>query len=132
MNYQRKSTVGWSIGNVLLDFTGARAVWLVAAAAFCAGLARAAPHVSPPQLFAGGSLSILQMVLQSYNSKDWTIFYGDVTKIGLGLFSILFDILFMFQHYVFYSTGAPWGVGVREERGCGPRGCAGSARALLL
>ena len=22
MNYQRKSTVGWSIGNVLLDFTG--------------------------------------------------------------------------------------------------------------
>ena len=22
LNYQRKSTVGWSIGNVLLDFTG--------------------------------------------------------------------------------------------------------------
>lgn len=22
MNYQRKSTVGWSIGNILLDFTG--------------------------------------------------------------------------------------------------------------
>ena len=22
MNYRRKSTVGWSIGNVLLDFTG--------------------------------------------------------------------------------------------------------------
>ena len=22
MNYQRKSTQGWSIGNVLLDFTG--------------------------------------------------------------------------------------------------------------
>lgn len=22
MNYSRKSTVGWSIGNVLLDFTG--------------------------------------------------------------------------------------------------------------
>lgn len=22
MNYQRKSTIGWSIGNVLLDFTG--------------------------------------------------------------------------------------------------------------
>lgn len=22
MNYQRKSTVGWSIGNILCDFTG--------------------------------------------------------------------------------------------------------------
>lgn len=22
MNYKRKSTIGWSIGNVLLDFTG--------------------------------------------------------------------------------------------------------------
>lgn len=22
MNYRRKSTIGWSIGNVLLDFTG--------------------------------------------------------------------------------------------------------------
>ena len=36
MNFRRKSTVGWSIGNVLLDFTG-------------------------------GSLSILQMFLTSYN-----------------------------------------------------------------
>ena len=37
MNFQRKSTVGWSIGNVLLDFTG-------------------------------GSLSILQMIILSYNN----------------------------------------------------------------
>ncbi len=36
MNFKRKSTVGWSIGNVLLDFIG-------------------------------GALSILQMVLVSYN-----------------------------------------------------------------
>lgn len=39
MNYQRKSTVGWSIGNVLLDFTG-------------------------------GSLSILQMIILSYNNGN--------------------------------------------------------------
>lgn len=45
------------------------------------------------------------MVLQSYNNNDWTIFYGDLTKIGLGLFSILFDIVFLFQHYVFFTTG---------------------------
>lgn len=37
MNYRRKSTEGWSIGNVLLDFTG-------------------------------GVLSILQMIVQSYNN----------------------------------------------------------------
>lgn len=36
-NYRRQSTVGWSIGNLLLDFTG-------------------------------GSLSILQMVIQSWNT----------------------------------------------------------------
>lgn len=37
MNFRRKSTEGWSIGNVLLDFTG-------------------------------GSFSLLQMFLQSYNN----------------------------------------------------------------
>lgn len=40
MNYRRKSTVGWSIGNVLLDFTG-------------------------------GSMSVLQMMLISYNTGVW-------------------------------------------------------------
>lgn len=37
MNFRRKSTEGWSIGNVLLDFIG-------------------------------GSFSLLQMFLQSYNN----------------------------------------------------------------
>lgn len=39
MNYRRKSTVGWSIGNILLDFTG-------------------------------GTLSMLQMLLNSYNYSE--------------------------------------------------------------
>ncbi|KAJ0032670.1 hypothetical protein NQD34_002751 [Periophthalmus magnuspinnatus] len=73
MNYQRKSTVGWSIGNVLLDFTG-------------------------------GVLSILQMVLQSYNNDQWMLFFGNPTKFGLGLFSVLFDLLFISQHYCLYRT----------------------------
>lgn len=38
MNYQRQSTEGWSIGNVLLDLTG-------------------------------GSFSVLQMFLESYNNS---------------------------------------------------------------
>ncbi|XP_077973363.1 cystinosin-like [Styela clava] len=71
MNYRRKSTEGWSIGNVLLDFTG-------------------------------GSFSILQMILQSYNNDEWDLVFGDPTKFGLGFFSVLFDILFMVQHYILY------------------------------
>ena len=71
MNFRRKSTEGWSIGNVLLDFTG-------------------------------GSLSMLQMIMDSYNLDDWSSFFGDFTKFGLGLFSVLFDTLFILQHYVCY------------------------------
>ncbi|VDO84860.1 unnamed protein product [Heligmosomoides polygyrus] len=70
-NFQRKSTVGWSIGNVLLDFTG-------------------------------GTLDILQMVLQCFNVADWVTFYGNPVKFGLGLVSMFFDIIFMIQHYVLY------------------------------
>ncbi|BFZ16838.1 hypothetical protein BsWGS_19877 [Bradybaena similaris] len=77
MNFRRKSTVGWSIGNVLLDFTG-------------------------------GALSLLQMFLLSYNSDDWGSIFGDPTKFGLGLFSILFDILFIVQHYCLYRGKEPY------------------------
>ncbi|KAG5673000.1 hypothetical protein PVAND_003081 [Polypedilum vanderplanki] len=73
LNYKRKSTVGWSIGNILLDFTG-------------------------------GILSMLQMILNSYNYNDWQSIFGDPTKFGLGLFSVLFDILFIIQHYVLYRN----------------------------
>ncbi|XP_050072028.1 uncharacterized protein LOC126559904 [Anopheles maculipalpis] len=73
LNFRRKSTVGWSIENVLLDFTG-------------------------------GMLSMLQMLLNGYNYDDWASIFGDPTKFGLGLFSVLFDILFIVQHYVLYST----------------------------
>ena len=70
-NYKRKSTSGWSIGNILLDFTG-------------------------------GSLSILQMILISYDYNDWRNIFGNPTKFALGAFSILFDILFILQHYWLY------------------------------
>uniref|UniRef100_A0A8C4R3Q7 Cystinosin, lysosomal cystine transporter n=1 Tax=Eptatretus burgeri TaxID=7764 RepID=A0A8C4R3Q7_EPTBU len=71
MNYRRQSTVGWSIGNVLLDFTG-------------------------------GLFSLLQMFLQSFNNDEWNLIFGDFAKFGLGLISILFDILFFVQHYCLY------------------------------
>ncbi|KAJ8936727.1 hypothetical protein NQ318_007087, partial [Aromia moschata] len=43
MNYKRKSTVGWSIGNIFLDFTG-------------------------------GSLSMLQMIINAYNYSKYNYF----------------------------------------------------------
>jgi len=76
MNYRRKSTAGWSIGNIMLDFTG-------------------------------GSLSIVQMMLISWNNDDWSSIFGDPTKFGLGFFSVVFDIFFMLQHYVFYRGNLP-------------------------
>ncbi|XP_021926700.1 cystinosin homolog isoform X2 [Zootermopsis nevadensis] len=71
MNYKRKSTVGWSIGNIFLDFTG-------------------------------GILSMLQMILNAHNYNDWESIFGDPTKFGLGLFSVVFDIFFIIQHYILY------------------------------
>jgi cystinosin len=76
LNFRRKSTIGWSIGNVLLDF-------------------------------CGGSMDILQMVLQASNTDDWSGFYGNPVKFGLGLVSIIFDVLFMIQHYVLYRHSSP-------------------------
>jgi len=73
LNYRRKSTAGWSIGNILLDFTG-------------------------------GTLSMLQMILNAYNYDDWVSIFGDPTKFGLGLFSVAFDVLFIIQHYVLYRN----------------------------
>ncbi|GMS84896.1 hypothetical protein PENTCL1PPCAC_7071, partial [Pristionchus entomophagus] len=71
MNFRRKSTVGWSIGNILLDFTG-------------------------------GSLDLLQVALQGFNVANFSNVIGNPVKFGLGFVSIVFDIVFMIQHYVLY------------------------------
>uniref|UniRef100_A0A914HY55 Cystinosin n=1 Tax=Globodera rostochiensis TaxID=31243 RepID=A0A914HY55_GLORO len=73
LNFKRKSTVGWSIGNVLLDFSG-------------------------------GFMDICQMCLQATNTNDWSAFTGNPVKFGLGIVSMLFDILFITQHYVLYRA----------------------------
>ena len=72
MNFERKSTRGWSIENFLLDFVG-------------------------------GVLSIAQMFVLAYNFSDWGSILGSPTKFGLGLVTIIYDFVFMIQHYVLYS-----------------------------
>ena len=73
LNYKRKSTVGWSLENVLLDFTG-------------------------------GSLSLLQSILNSVALGKPLFEKGafNLVKFILSITSILFDSIFMFQHFVLY------------------------------
>jgi cystinosin len=72
LNYKRKSTEGWNIHNILLDFTG-------------------------------GSLSLLQLLLDCNYTSDWSGISGNALKFGLSFVSIAFDILFCLQHFVFYQ-----------------------------
>jgi len=78
LNYRRKSTSGWQIWNILLDFSGGT--------------------LSIVQL-VGDSLA-------EANSQGlphgWTGIIGNPAKFGLGLVSIFFDVIFMIQHYVLY------------------------------
>ena len=71
-NYVRKSTMGWSIEQILMDLTG-------------------------------GILSIAQLVIDSSLQKDWSGLTGNPVKLGLGNVSIIFDLIFMAQHYILYQ-----------------------------
>ncbi|GAA5823364.1 hypothetical protein JCM5353_008250 [Sporobolomyces roseus] len=71
LNYQRKSTVGWSIENILLDLTG-------------------------------GTLSLAQLVLDSWISHDWNGITGNPGKLGLSVLTLGFDFIFILQHFVLY------------------------------
>ncbi|OAD02431.1 hypothetical protein MUCCIDRAFT_143982, partial [Mucor lusitanicus CBS 277.49] len=84
LNFKRKSTIGWSIHNILL---------------------------------ASGVLSITQLLLDAYLSGDWSGVSGNPVKLGLGLQSIAFDIIFMVQHYILYRDHAATSLNtVDEER----------------
>ena len=79
-NFRRKSTIGWSIMQQLLDFSG-------------------------------GLLSLLQLIIDSSLQADWSGLTGNPIKFGLANISLLFDIVFITQHFVLY--------GPVEERGRG-------------
>lgn len=76
LNWQRKSTVGWSLANVLLDFTG-------------------------------GFFSFCQQGLDNWNQNKKFVDFGgsdgfNIVKFLLSVIAMIFDIIFMFQHYVLY------------------------------
>ena len=74
-NYLRKSTEGWSIINVLLDFTGG--------------------SLSILQIFIDGANTGNWNVFGEGGSFN-------VAKFCLGFTSMFFDVIFMVQHYVLY------------------------------
>jgi LCT (Lysosomal Cystine Transporter) family transporter len=74
LNYKRKMTIGWSIGQILLDLTG-------------------------------GLLSFAQMFLDAINTNDWSSFKGgNIPKLGLSCLTIIFDLIFIIQHYILYRN----------------------------
>lgn len=71
-NFRRRSTIGWSIIQQLLDFSG-------------------------------GVLSLLQLIIDSALQADWSGLTGNPVKLGLANISLLFDIVFILQHFVLYG-----------------------------
>lgn len=75
LNWSRKSTEGWSLENVMLDLMG-------------------------------GTLTFLQILLDYADSGDMGNQFGsglNTAKFLLGVLTIIFDLIFLFQHYVLYN-----------------------------
>jgi len=81
-NARNRSTKGWSIAQILLDFSG-------------------------------GILSISQQSIDSYLQRDWSGLTGNPVKFALGNVSMLYDLVFITQHYVLYP-GAEGKAGERD------------------
>ncbi|KAK9826095.1 hypothetical protein WJX81_001816, partial [Elliptochloris bilobata] len=61
--------------------------------------------------FAGGILSLFQLCLEAVVMQDTSLITGDLAKFGLGVVSLVYDVILMTQHYVLYpaahSAGMP-------------------------
>lgn len=55
----------------------------------------------------GGVFSMVQMVLDSIEAGDWSVILGNWIKTGLGVLTIVFQALFIAQHYCLYPGQAP-------------------------
>ncbi|KAE9590251.1 putative lysosomal cystine transporter [Lupinus albus] len=54
--------------------------------------------------FSGGIANYAQMSIQSIDQGSWKNLYGNVGKVLISLVSVLFDIIFMCQHYLLYPS----------------------------
>lgn len=58
----------------------------------------------------GGAFSLLQLLLDCWDTHDWSGILGDPVKFGLGFVSIVYDIIFIIQHYVLYYNAVDYEV----------------------
>lgn len=52
----------------------------------------------------GGLLSLTQIFLLAINYNDWPSIWGSITKLVLAIVSIIFDLIFITQHYCLYRN----------------------------
>lgn len=64
---------------------------------------------------AGGVLSVAQQGIDSWLQRDWSGITGNPVKFALGNASMVYDSVFMWQHYVLYRRGAGGKGGGDEE-----------------
>ncbi|XP_030481890.2 cystinosin homolog [Cannabis sativa] len=55
--------------------------------------------------FSGGVANFAQMIVQSLDQNSWVNFTGNIGKILLSLISMFFDLVFICQRFLIYSTG---------------------------
>lgn len=84
LNWMRRSTCGFSVANVLLDFFG-------------------------------GFFSIGQLIVDAAITGHWEGVGGCKAKLALGVISILFDAVFLFQHYIWFPEVTGPHLITREE-----------------
>jgi cystinosin len=56
--------------------------------------------------FGGGALSLVQLVMDGAATRDWSAVTGNPVKFGLGSASMLFDVIFMAQHWLLYPAAS--------------------------
>lgn len=54
--------------------------------------------------FSGGIFSLFQLCMEAFVKADMSAISGDPVKFGLGLVSVVFDVMFMVQHYSLYKV----------------------------
>jgi cystinosin len=59
----------------------------------------------------GGVLSTAQTFVDAAASGDWSPVVGNPVKFGLGFISIVYDLVFMLQHYCVYPHKGEQGRG---------------------
>ena len=53
--------------------------------------------------FTGGLLSLAQQILDGILMQNFSAITGAPVKFGLGLISLVYDIIFMVQHFILYA-----------------------------